>query len=50
MIGDEVDGQFDAELCNHFLQRENGEEARNLRIIGRRKAREEGDLGIFRVR
>lgn len=43
MVGDEVDGEFDAELCNHFLERENGEEARNLRIIRRRKARERGD-------
>lgn len=49
MVSDEVDGQFDAELCNHFLERENSEEPRNLRIIQKRKAREERDLGIFRV-
>ena len=39
VFGDEVDGEFDAVLCDHFLLTENGEEARVMR---RRKAREEG--------
>jgi len=47
VVGDEVDGEFDAERCNHFLERENGRRSKEFENNTEEKDAGRRGLGIL---